>query len=155
WVGKLGYGPSVLTVNPGIKINSVKDMIAYGKANPGKLTLTSSGGYAHFAAELFHHMSGVKMLVVVYKGGLPALVDVISGQAQINLGSLVQTLPHMASGRVRPLATSGLKRAAAAPDLPTISEAGIAGYEANNFWMIGAPAKTSPGIVKKLSAEMT
>src|SRR5262245_10445510 len=95
WVGKLGYGPSVLSVHPGVKVNTAKELLAYGRANLGKLTMTSSGGYALFASELFNHMSGMKMVVVVYKGGFPALMDVIGGQAQVNLGSLIQTLPSM------------------------------------------------------------
>ncbi len=154
WVGKLGYGPSVLSVHPGVKVSSAKELLAHGRANPGKLTLTTSGGYALFASELFNHMSGMKMLVVTYKGGFPALMDVIGGQAQVNLGSLIQTLPFMSSGRVRALATSGAKRAAAAPDLPTISESGVAGYEANNWWAVAAPAGTPPAIVNKLTTEM-
>lgn len=155
WIGKLGYGPSLLSVNPSLNVNTAKELLAHGRANPGKLTMTSSGGFAYFAAEMFNHMSGMKMLVVVYKGGFPALVDVMGGQAQVNLGSLIQTLPYMPSGRVRGLATSGAKRAAAAPDLPTIAEAGVTGYEANNWWIIGAPAKTPPAVINKLSAEMT
>jgi len=91
---------------------------------------------------------------VVYKGGFPALMDVIGGQAQVNLGSLIQTLPSMSSGRVRALATSGARRAAAAPDLPTISESGVTGYEANNWWAVAAPAGTPPAIVNKLTTEM-
>jgi tripartite-type tricarboxylate transporter receptor subunit TctC len=154
WVGKLGYGPSVLSVNPGVKVSNAKELLAHGRANPGKLTLTSSGGYALFASELFNHMSGMKMLVVVYKGGFPALVDVMGGQAQVNLGSLIQTLPFMSQGRVRALATSGARRAAAAPDLPTISESGVTGYEANNWWAVAAPAGTPPAIVNKLTTEM-
>ena len=154
WVGKLGYGPSVLSVHPGVKISNAKELLAYGRANQGKLTLTTSGGYALFASELFNHMSGMKMLVVVYKGGFPALMDVIGGQAQVNLGSLIQTLPSMSSGRVRALATSGARRAAAAPDLPTISESGVTGYEANNWWAVAAPAGTPPAIVNTLTTEM-
>ena len=155
WVGKLGYGPSVLSVHPGLTVNSAKELIAHGRANPGKLTLATSGGFAYFASESFNYMSGMKMVTVVYKGGFPALVDVMGGQAQVNLGSLIQTLPFMGpSGRVRALATSGAKRAAAAPDLPTIAEAGVAGYEANNWWAVGAPAGTSPAIVNKLTTEM-
>jgi len=106
------------------------------------------------ASELFNHMSGMKMLVVIYKGGFPALVDVMGGQAHVNLGSLIQTLPHMKSGRITPLATSGSKRATAAPDLPTIAESGLTGYEANNWWSIAAPAGTPPGVINKLSAEL-
>ena len=154
WVGKLGYGPSALSVYPGVKVNSAKELIAYGRANPGKLTLTTSGGFAYFASESFNYMSGMKMVTVVYKGGFPALVDVMGGQAQVNMGSLIQTLPFMSQGRVRALATTGSRRAAAAPDLPTIAEAGVTGYEANNWWAVGAPADTPPAIVNKLTTEM-
>jgi tripartite-type tricarboxylate transporter receptor subunit TctC len=154
WVGKLGYGPSAISVHPGVKVNNGKELIAYGRANPGKLTLTTSGGYAYFAAESFNYMSGMKMVTVVYKGGFPALVDVMGGQAQVNIGSLIQTLPHMASGRVKALMTTGSKRAAAAPSLPTAAESGVTGYEANNWWAVGAPAGTSPAIVNKLTTEM-
>ena len=155
WVGTLGFGPSVLSVGPALKVNSAKELIAHGRANPGKLTMATSGGFAHFASELFNHLSGMKMLVVIYKGGFPALVDVMGGQAHVNLGSLIQTLPHLQSGRLKPLATSGSKRAAAAPDLPTIAESGVTGYEANNWWAIAAPAGTPRGVIDKLSAEMT
>ncbi|HEX6005262.1 MAG TPA: tripartite tricarboxylate transporter substrate-binding protein, partial [Burkholderiales bacterium] len=155
WVGTLGYGPSVLSVGPTLKIDSAKDLIAYGRENPGKVTMATSGGFGHFASELFNHMSGMKMLVVLYKGGIPALTDVMGGQAHVNLGSLVQTLPHMKSGRLKALATSGLKRATAAPDLPTIAEAGVTGYEANNWWAIATPAGTPPVVISKLSAELT
>jgi tripartite-type tricarboxylate transporter receptor subunit TctC len=155
WIGKLGFGPSVVSVHPGVKVNSAKELIAYGRANPGKLTLTSSGGFAYFAAESFNYMSGMKMVGVVYKGGFPALLDVMSGQAQVNIGSLIQTLPFMGpSGRVRALATTGARRAAAAPDLPTVAESGVAGYEANNWWAMAAPAGTSPTIVNKITTEM-
>jgi tripartite-type tricarboxylate transporter receptor subunit TctC len=154
WVGTLGYGPSVLSVGPALKVNSAKELIAYGRANPGKLTLATSGGFAHMASELFNHLSGMKMLVVLYKGGYPALLDVMGGQAQVNLGSLIQTLPHLKSGRLTALATSGSKRATAAPELPTIAESGVAGYEANNWWAIAAPAGTPPGVIKKLSGEL-
>jgi len=154
WVGTLGYGPSVLSVGPALKVNSAQELIAYGKSNPGQLTLATSGGFAQFASELFNHLSGMKMLVVIYKGGFPALVDVMGGQAHVNLGSLIQTLPHLKSGRLTALATTGAKRASAAPDLPTIAEAGIAGYEANNWWSIAAPAGTPPGVIKLLSGEM-
>jgi tripartite-type tricarboxylate transporter receptor subunit TctC len=154
WVGRLGYGPSVLSVGPALKVNSAKELIAYGRANPGKLTLATSGGFAQMASELFNYMAGGKMLVVVYKGGFPALVDVMGGQAHVNLGSLIQTLPHFKSGRLTPLATSGSRRATAAPDLPTIAEAGLTGYEANNWWSIAAPAGTPGGVIGKLSGEL-
>jgi tripartite-type tricarboxylate transporter receptor subunit TctC len=154
WVGMLGQGPSVLSVHAGVPANSVRELLAHGKANPGKLVLSTSGGYAHFTAELFHHMSGMQLIVVVYKGGFPALLDAMAGQAQINIGSLIQTLPHMNSGKIRALATTGARRSSAAPDLPTIAEAGVPGYEANNWWAVGAPAGTADGIVTKLNLEI-
>ena len=156
WVGKLGFGPSVVSVHPGVKVSSAKELIAFGRANPGKLTLTTSGGYALFASESFNYMSGMKMVTVVYKGGFPALMDVIGGQAQVNIGSLIQTLPFMggANPRVRALATTGIRRAAAAPDLPTVAESGIPGFEANNWWSVAAPAGAPPAIINKLTTEM-
>ena len=154
WVGTLGFGPSLLSVGPALKVNSAQELIAYGRANPGKLTLATSGGFAQFASELFNHLSGTKMLVVIYKGGFPALVDVMGGQAHVNLGSLIQTMPYLKSGRLKALATSGSRRATAAPDLPTIAEAGVTGYEANNWWAIAAPAGTPRGVIMKLNAEM-
>lgn len=152
WIGSLGYGPSLLATHPSLKIATLKELLVYGKANPGKLTLSSSGGYAQFAAELFHHMSGMKMLVVVYKGGFPALLDLMGGQVQLNMGSLIQTLPHLK--KVVPLGTTGLKRASATPDIPTIHEAGVPGYEANNIWLVAAPAGTPAPIIAKLNAEI-
>ncbi len=154
WAGTLGLGPSVLSVHATLPVNSLKELLAHGKANPGKLVMASSGGYAHFSTELFHHMSGMKLIVVVYKGGSPALIDVVSGQAQINMGALIQTLPFMKGGRIRALATSGSKRAAPTPELPTIAEAGVPGYEANNWWAVGAPAGTPVAIITTLNTEI-
>ena len=153
WVGLMGLGPSVLSVHASVPANSVKDLIAHGKANPDKLVISTSGGYAQFCTELFHHMSGMKLVVVVYKGGFPALLDTMAGQVQINMGSLIQTIPHMKTGKIKSLGTTGLKRAAATPDLPAVAET-IPGYEANNWWAVAAPAGTSPAIVNKITVEM-
>ncbi|HTD89968.1 MAG TPA: tripartite tricarboxylate transporter substrate binding protein [Burkholderiales bacterium] len=153
WAAMLGLGPSVLSVHASLPVNSVKELIAHGKANPGKLALSTSGGYAQFTAELFHHLSGMKLIVVVYKGGFPALLDAMAGQVQINIGALVQTIPHLKGGKIRALATTGAKRASPTPDLPTIAEAGVPGYEANNWWAVAAPAGTPAAIVNKLNAE--
>jgi len=154
WAGMLGYGPSLLAVTNTLPVQSVKDLVAYGKANPNKLTLASSGGYAGAASYSFRTMSGIDMLVVIYKGGFPAMLDVIAGQAQVNLGSLIQSIPQVRAGKMRGLATSGSKRASAMPELPTIAEAGVPGYEANNWWAVAAPAATSPAIIAKLAAEI-
>ena len=154
WIGTLGLGPSVLSVHAAVPAKSLKELIAHGKANPGKLVLSTSGGYAQFSAELFHHLSGMKLIVVVYKGGFPALIDAMAGQAQINMGSLIQTIPHLKAGKIRALATTGAKRASPTPDLPTIAEAGVPGYEANNWWAVAAPAGTPAGIITKLNTEI-
>ncbi len=154
WAGTLGLGPSVLSVHAAVPANSVKELIVYGKANPGKLVFSTSGGYAQFSSELFHHMSGMKLIVVVYKGGFPALIDAMAGQAQINLGSLIQTIPHLKGGKIRALATTGARRSSPTPDLPTIAEAGVPGYEANNWWAVAAPAGTPAGIITKLNTEI-
>ncbi len=154
WAGTLGLGPSVLSVHAAVPANSVKELIAHGKAHPGKLVFSTSGGYAQFSSELFHHLSGMKLIVVVYKGGFPALLDTMAGQAQINLGSLIQTLPHLKGGKIKALATTGAKRSSPTPDLPTIAEAGVPGYEANNWWAVGAPAGTPAGIITKLNMEI-
>ena len=154
WAGTLGLGPSVLSVNAALPVNSLQELLTHGKANPGKLVLSTSGGYAQFSSELFHHMSGMQLIVVIYKGGFPALLDAMAGQAQINIGSLIQTLPHLNSGKIRALATTGARRSTAAPNLPTIAEAGVPGYEANNWWAVGAPAGTSAGIIAKLNMEI-
>ncbi len=154
WAGMLGYGPSLLSVHPGLPVASVKELQAYGKTNPKKLTMATSGGYAGFASYSFRHMSGIEMLVVVYKGGFPAMMDVIGGQAQVNLGSLIQALAQARAGKLKALATSGSKRASAMPEMPTIAEAGVPGYEANNWWAVAAPAGTPGPVVAKLSREI-
>jgi tripartite-type tricarboxylate transporter receptor subunit TctC len=153
WAAMLGLGPSVVSVHASLPVNSIKELLAHGKANPGKLVLSTSGGYAHFTSELFHHMSGMKLVVVVYKGGFPAMMDTMAGQTQINIGALVQTMPHLKGGKLKPLATTGAKRAGPTPELPTVAEAGIPGYEANNWWAVAAPAGTAANIVNRINAE--
>ena len=100
-------------------------------------------------------MSGIKMVHVPFKGGGPAMIDVISGQSQVSIGSLIQTLPHIRSDRLKMLGTGGAKRLAAFPDVPTIAESGLPGYEANNWWGILAPAGTPAAIVRKLHGELS
>ena len=154
WAGTLGLGPSVVSVHTALPVTTLKELLAHGKAHPGKLVLSTSGGFAQFGAELFHHMSGMKLIVVVYKGGFPALMDAMAGQAQINMGALIQTLPHLKSGKIRALATTGVKRAAPTPEIPTVAEAGVPGFEANNWWAVAAPAGTPAGIVTRLNTEL-
>jgi tripartite-type tricarboxylate transporter receptor subunit TctC len=155
-VAQLGTGPNSLVVHPSVAAKSVKELIALAKAKPGQLNYATAGigTFQHMSSELFRIMSGVDIVHIPYKGGGPATLAVIAGQAQISIGSLLQTLPHIRSGKLRPLATGGAKRAPALPDAPTVAEAGVPGYEANNWWGIVGPAAMAPAIVKKLNSEV-
>ncbi len=151
----LGTGPNALTVNPKLPIHSVKDLIALAKAKPGTLNYASAGigSFQHLGAEMFKLMAGVNIVHVPFKGGGPAMADVMAGNTQITIGSLIQMMPHIRSGRLRVLGVGGAKRNPSLPDVPTIAEAGVPGYEANNWWGILAPAGTSAAIVKRLHTE--
>lgn len=155
-VSMLGSGPNVLVVNPSVPVKSVKDLIALAKAKPGQLNYATAGigSFQHLSSELFRIMSGVDIVHIPYKGGGPAMLAVMSGQAQMSIGSLIQTIPHIRSGKFRTLAVGSAKRNPALPDAPTIAEAGVPGYEASNWWGIVAPAGVSPAIVKRLSTEV-
>ena len=156
WVAMLGTGPTALATGPLLaSVNSVKDLLAVAKAKPGVVTMASAGGFQHFAHVLFSSLSGHDLTVVLYKGGAPAMIDVMGGQAHMTIGSIVQALPHIRSGRLKALATGGAKRAASLPDLPTIAEAGVPGYDASNWWSVAAPAGTPPAIIARLNSEIT
>jgi len=155
-VAQLGTGPNALVVHPSVAAKSVKELIALAKARPGQLNYATAGigSFQHMSSEMFRIMSGVNIVHIPYKGGGPAMLAVIGGQAQISIGSLLQELPHIRSGKMRALGTGGAKRSPALPDVPTIAEGGVTGYEANNWWGIVAPAATPQAIVKKVNAEV-
>ena len=148
--------PNVLVVNPAVPANSVAELIAYAKANPGKLNLASSGNGTsiHLSGELFKFMAGVQMTHVPYKGSAPALQDLIGGQVQLMFDNLPPSLPQIKAGKLRALAVTSLARAPALPDVPTMAEAGLPGYEASSWFGVLAPAGTPPAIVTKLNAEI-
>ena len=154
-VAQLGTGPAAIAMYPGLQVKSVKEFIALAKTKPNTLVYATAGigSFQHFASELFRTMAGVEMVHVPYKGGGPAMIDTIAGQAHISLGSLIQFLPHFRTGKLKPLGTGGAKRTAVLPDVPAIAE-DLPGYEANNWWGILAPAATPPAIVKKLNIEI-
>ena len=156
-VAMLGTGPNALAIHPSLPVKSARELIALAKSKPGQLFYASAGigTFQHLSSELFVMMSGIKMVHVPFKGGGPAMIDVISGQSQVSIGSLIQTLPHIRSGRLKVLGTGGAKRVAALPDVPTIAESGLPGYEANNWWGILAPAGTPAAVVKKLHGELS
>ncbi|MDP2240123.1 MAG: tripartite tricarboxylate transporter substrate binding protein [Burkholderiales bacterium] len=155
-IALIGTGPNAFTVFPKLPVNSVKDVIALAKAKPGTLNYATAGigSFQHLGAEMFRLMAGINIVHVPFKGGGPAMADVIAGNTQITIGSLIQMMPHISSGRLKVLATGGSKRNVSLPNVPTIAESGVPGYEANNWWGIMAPAGTPAAIVKRLHTEI-
>jgi tripartite-type tricarboxylate transporter receptor subunit TctC len=148
--------PNVLEVNPSLPVNSVRELIAYGKANPGKLNFASSGNGTsiHLSGELFKVMTGVQMTHVPYKGSAPALQDLLAGQVQLMFDNLPPSLPQIKSGKLRALAVTSSIRAPALPDIPTVAEAGLPGFEASSWFGILAPAGTPPAVIAKINEEV-
>ncbi len=147
-------GPNVLVVHPSAPFRSVKDLLAAAKAKPGELNYASAGigSFQHLGAELFKLRAKVNIVHVPYKGGGPAMQDVVAGHVKIMFSSLVQTTPLIKSGQLIPLGTGGAKRNPVLPDVPTIAEAGVPGYEANNWWGMVGPAGMPQPIIDKLYA---
>jgi len=155
FVAKIGASFLVLAVGPSLPdVNSVKDLVATAERRPGEIVLSSSGGFMHFASALFQSLSKQKFNIVLYKGGFPAMIDVIGGQAHAHLAVSVPALPFLRSGQLKSLAVGTLKRADLLPDLPTLDEVGIKGYDAANWYAIAAPSRTPRAIVMKLHHEI-
>lgn len=154
WVAFLGFGPNALVVNNSLPVTSVKELIALAKAKPLIYASTGVGSNAHFGTELFKHMTGTNITHVPYKGGGPALIATIAGEVHLCLSSLIQTIGHIRSGKLRALATSGAKRSLILPDVPTIGESGVTGYATANWWGVAAPRGTPAPIVQRLNQEL-
>jgi tripartite-type tricarboxylate transporter receptor subunit TctC len=148
--------PNVLVVNPSVPANNAKELIAYAKANPGKLSYGSAGtGTAHhLIGEQFNLLAGVDIVHVPYKGSAPAIADLMGGQVQVMYDTIASALPHIKAGKLRALAVAPGKRSAALPDIPTLSEAALPGFDVTTWFGALAPAKTPPEIVAKLNKEM-
>ena len=151
-VSIIATGTNVLTVNPAVPAHSVKELLALAKEKPGVLNYASAGigSFQHLSGELFKLTAEVDIQHVPYKGGGPAMLAVIAGEAQVMFSSIVQTVPSIQSGALRALATGGAEKSPILPDLPTIAEAGVPGYVATNWWGIVAPAGTPQTSVDKL-----
>jgi tripartite-type tricarboxylate transporter receptor subunit TctC len=156
-IGIMGKGPNVLSVNPEFPVKSVKELVALAKQKPGDIQYASAGvgSFQHLGAELFKLQAGVDMLHIPFKGGGPAMVDVMGGHTKVIFSSLVQTTPHIKSGKLRPLGVGSLQRSPVLPNVPTISEAGVPGYAAENWWGLIAPAGTPAAVVARLHKELT
>jgi tripartite-type tricarboxylate transporter receptor subunit TctC len=155
-VAPIGTGPSLLVVPNSLPVNSTQELIALAKSKPGALNAGSAGpgSFQHLATELFRLQAGIHIVIVQYKGGGPALTDTIAGQVQMNIGSAVQNIPHVRSGKLRALGVGGKNRIAALPDVPTFAESGLAGAEATNWWGVVAPVGTPPAVLERLGREI-
>ncbi len=156
-VAIIGATTNTLVVNPAVPARSVKELIALVKAKPGSLNYasTGAGGTSHLAMEYFRLETGTNLVHIPYKGTAPGLTDVVAGQVQVMISALPGTVPFINSKRVVALATTGAKRSAFLPDLPTLSEAGVPGYEFDTWYGLHAPAKVPKEIIARLNAEIT
>src|SRR6186997_3076049 len=147
--------PNVVVVNPSVPVNTIPELIAYAKANPGKLNMASSGNGStiHMSGELFKMMTGVNMVHVPYRGGALALTDMIGGQVQVMFDNIPTAMEFVRSGKLRGLAVTGASRSETLPDLPTVADF-LPGYEATSWYGLGAPKGTPPDVIEKLNREV-
>jgi len=148
--------PNVLVVNPELPARSVKELIALAKAQPGKLDFASgsTGSTGHLAGELFKQMTGTYMVHIPYKGAPPAVADLLAGRVHLMFDNLASALPNVRAGKLRALAVTTLRRSSALPDLPTLDESGLQGFDMTTWWGLMGPAKLPPDVVQRLSAEI-
>lgn len=154
-VSKIGFGTVVMVVPPGLGAHSVKDVVALAKAKPGQLTFASSGtgGLIHLTGEMFKQMTGVNIIHVPYKGSAQLLPDLVDGRVSMTIDSLPAHLPHIKAGRLRALGVARKTRSAQLPEVPTMTEAGLKGFESYTDYALYAPAGTSKAIVARLNKE--
>ena len=147
--------PNILVVHPAQPVKSLKDLVALAKAQPGKLNYSSSGVATgtHMSMELLKHMSGISLTHIPYKGGAPSVTALISNEVQLCFATISTALPHVKSGRLRALAVSSARRATAAPEVPSVAEAGVPGYDYASWIGLFAPSKTPPAIIARWHAE--
>jgi tripartite-type tricarboxylate transporter receptor subunit TctC len=153
-VTQLTSGPAIVVVHPSLPVRSVKELIQLARSRPGQLTYASAGLPSQLAVELFKVLTATDLVHVPYKGAAPAMIDLIAGHVQVSFPTIIGAFSHVQTGRLRALATTGAKRSPATPDLPTMMEAGVPGYEAANWFGTVVPAKTPAAIVAKLSQEI-
>jgi tripartite-type tricarboxylate transporter receptor subunit TctC len=155
-VARLSDSPNVLAVHPSLPVRSVQALIALARARPAQITYASagSGTSTHLAAVLFESLARIELVHVAYKGGGPAIIDVVAGQVPLTFGTAASVTPHTKSGRLRGLAVTGAQRSTLLPELPTIAESGLTGYEMLNWLGMFAPTGTPHAVVERLSAEV-
>jgi len=155
-IAYFGSTPNILVVHPSLPVKTVRELITLARSKPGQLNYASAGigGSVHLAAELFESMAKVEMVHVPYKGSGPALIDLLGGQTQLMFSTMPPALPHVKSGRLRALGMTGARRSPLVPDLPTIAESGLSGYEITQWWGLLGPAGMPGPIVTRLNSEV-
>ena len=150
----VALAPNILIVHPTLPVRNVKELIALAKAKPGELTFGSggNGSTAHLSGEMFKSMAGINIVHIPFKGSPAAVIGVIAGQIALAIPNIPPALPHVRSGKLKALAVTTAKRAAGVPDLPTVAESGLPGYEATAWFGVLAPAATPPQIIARLNA---
>jgi tripartite-type tricarboxylate transporter receptor subunit TctC len=155
-IGRATVLPPILVSHPSLPVKNFKDVIAIAKAKPGQLNFASSGQGSphHLALELLKSLTGIDVVHVPYKGGAPAIVDTLAGQVQLSFSSVPTVMPHIKSGKLRALAVGSAKRSVVVPDVPTITESGVAGFDYNVWYGLFGPAKVPAPVISKISAQL-
>ncbi|HEY7742049.1 MAG TPA: tripartite tricarboxylate transporter substrate-binding protein [Burkholderiales bacterium] len=154
WAATFGRAPVLITVGPAAPVNSLKDLIVLAKSKPNYITMASAGGFMHFVSAMFRSHAGFTGEIALYKGGAPALIDVMSGQAHMAIATIPTANPHLRSGKVKALAVGATKRAPTLPDVPSTVEAGLPSYQADIWWAWATTAGTPQPVINKLNAEI-
>ena len=154
FVATLGRGPVLIIVGPSLPVNSIKELVALGKSKPNHITMASAGGFMHFVSAMFRNQAGIEAVIALYRGGAPALIDVTGGSAHMAVATIPTVGPYLRSGKVKALAAGSAKRLALMPDLPTVSESGVPGYEASIWWAWAATGGTPVAVINKLNTEV-
>jgi tripartite-type tricarboxylate transporter receptor subunit TctC len=154
FVATFGRAPVVITVGPAAKVGTLKELVALAKSKPNYITMASAGGFMHFVSAMFRSHAGFQGEIALYKGGAPALIDVMSGQAHMAVATIPTANTHIRSGRVKALAVGAPKRAPSLPDVPSTVEAGLPGYQADIWWAWAATAGTPQPVIQKLNKEI-
>jgi len=155
FVTLLAEAPNLVVVHPSLPARNIKELIAVSKKHPGEINYGSSGTgtTVHLSAELFQYMTGVKWVHIPYRGGGPAVIELMAGETSIYFGNMPTVISQVRAGKLRPLAVTGAKRSAAAPEIPTVAESGVPGFQVTAWYGVSVPAKTSRAIVDKLNSE--
>ena len=154
WVATFGRAPVVITVGPAVKVSNLQELVALAKSKPNYITMASAGGFMHFVSAMFRSHAGFQGEIALYKGGAPALIDVMSGQAHMAVATIPTANTHIRSGRVKALAVGAKKRAPSLPDVPSTVEAGLPGTQAEIWWAWATTAGTPQPVITKLNKEI-